>query len=193
MKRIRFAVCFSSLLLLTIPLQAHVMSFQPRPRDLYDLPHGYYFTWGISIQPDVSRVQVTAAQLKFDDIRNWNAGPNKLYVHLLDSAPEGVRGYRDNQGGGDNFAGQGIELITYTDLPNYAQDLVYDFDPVEISTLNGYIHNGANMALGLDPDCHFYNHGVSLDVRYETVPEPGCVALIVLGGTIGLIRRHRRR
>lgn len=193
MKCTVIAACLSPVLLLTAFLQAEVVSFQPSPGDLYDLPHNYYFTWGISMQGDVSHRQVTAAQLKFRRIRNWTDGPNELYVHLLDSAPLGVRRYWDNQSGGDNFAGQGIELVTYTNLPDYSQNLVHEFGPAQIATLNNYIQNGANVALGLDPDCHFYNCGISLDMWYQSIPEPGCTPLIALGATLGLLKKHRRR
>ncbi len=192
MKSFAIATCLSLLSFLAAPLQAGMISFQPDPRDLDDLPHQYYFTWGLRMDQDVSLLHVQEAQLRFKSIRNWDNGPNRLYVHLLDWAPEGVRSYWDNEGGGDNFAGEGIELVTYTNLPSQPQDLVYSFTPDEVATLNDYIQNGADVALGIDPDCHFWNRGVSLDMCYQVVPEPACIALMALGTTLGIGKRFRR-
>jgi len=52
-----------------------------------------------------------------------------------------------------------------------------------------------NFGIGADPDCHFYNCGVSLDMSYRTpVPEPG--TLLLVGGAlsvVGIVRRRRRK
>jgi PEP-CTERM motif-containing protein len=78
------------------------------------------------------------------------------------------------------------QLYTYT----------YTFQADELAALNTYIVDGI-LALGLDPDCHFFNNGISLDLttitNSQTVPEPG--SLLLLGTGLALARRRylRRR
>ena len=172
--------------------RADFINLHPAPADLHDLDHYKYYTWGISAQDDVPLIVLSSAVLHFDNIRNWDNKPNDLYVHLLDWAPDGVTVGRDNQGGGDNFAGQGILLAHYEDLPNTPQDLTYVFDAAEMTTLNGYFQNGGDFALGFDPDCHYYNRGVTLRLGYELLPEPGSLVVIVTGAIGALLRRRRK-
>ena len=193
MSKTVLSVAAIALLLSSAPLLADDLVLRPKPADLYDLDHGKYYTWGLSTEQDISLVVVSGAVLRFDDIRNWDNSPNVLYVHLLDAAPGGVTTYSDGQGGGDNFAGQGIELVTYRDLTTQARDLEYVFTNTEVDAFNAYLQNGSNVALGFDPDCHFWNEGVSLEFCYDVVPEPTCAALVVLGAVATLRRRRARR
>ncbi|MBN1555811.1 MAG: hypothetical protein JXA11_13790 [Phycisphaerae bacterium] len=170
---------------------ADVIELQPNPVDLYDLDHGWYYTWGIVAGRDISGFVITGASLFFDDIRNWDASDNDLWIHLLDSAPSGVRAYRDYGGGGDAFAYQGVLLEHYEDLPVTAQDITYTFTNDEVLALNLYLQNGDNFALGFDPDCHFYNNGVTLRLVYTSVPEPACLAVLSVGALLPRRRRIR--
>ncbi len=192
MKHLVCATVMSAVLSCVGSAGADCITLRPSPPDLYDLPHKYYLTWGIRLDEQIGEVRFTAARLRLDDIRNWDDGPNTLYVHLLDSAPEGVRAHWDNQGGGDAFAGQGVALVTYVDLPSTRQDLIYEFTPEELGALNQYVRSGNDLALGFDPDCHYDNSGVSLDLFCRPVPEPGALVLVLAGGALALLRRSRR-
>ena len=171
--------------------EAATYTFQPTPADLYDLDHSSYYTWGIDWDIPAGEI-IVSASLSFDDIRNWDSESNDLWVHLLDSATAGVTSDRDNQGGGDNFSGQGILLHHWQDLPASAQDITYDFDPFEIATLNTYLTDG-NFGLGFDPDCHYYNNGITLNIETASVPIPTTILLLgsgLLG--FGLLSRRKR-
>jgi len=170
---------------------ADLITLQPTPRDLHDLDHWKCYTWGMSIDADPAAVTIDGAVLSFDNIRNWDNRPNQLYVHLLDTAPAGVTVYRDSWGG-DSFAGQGIELVTYHNLTTTPRDIDYVFTSAEVDTFNQYLNNGGDVALGFDPDCHYYNDGVSLKLSYNVVPEPASATLILIGAAMVLMRRFRR-
>jgi len=168
----------------------------PPDKDLDDLNHYRYYTWGLdtpwSVVPDSDNEyeQAAGASLSFKSIRNWNDKPNVLYIHLLDYAPLGITKGYDGQGGGDNFADQGIVLRVYHNLPSTAQNLSYSFSEDQVTTLNEYAADG-RFALGFDPDCHFYNCGVKLDVCTEVVPEPATMTMLVVGGLAALRRRRK--
>jgi len=200
--RLLLAISIVAALISPLPASADVMTLEPTPRDLYDLDHNKYYTWGI--QPglgDPSLVVITCATLKFAGIFNWDWHNNDLYVHLLDTAPAGVTVGTDYEGGGDYFesaayASLGIDHILLThieDLPWYPpQNINVPFDAAALLALNQYYQNGGDFGLGFDPDCHFYNCGVSLEMCYEVIPEPATLSVLALGGMC-LVRRRRRR
>jgi hypothetical protein len=152
----------------------------PNPADLYDLDHEKAYTWGIDRSWSFDEA-VASATLSFDNIRNWDNNPNVLYIHLLDTASLGVRVFTDNQAVSDYFNGQGTVLTVYRNLPATAQDLSYSFNSDQIAFLNTYATDG-RFGLGFDPDCHFYNSGVSLELETASVPEPATMVMVVLGG-----------
>jgi hypothetical protein len=172
----------------TVPLE---VTLAPQPPDLNDLDHYKVYFWGFDLAVDPALV-LTQATLTFDNIRNWDHNDNVLYIHALDTASLGVHTVTDNQGGGDYFvtqyAGVHQHLVTYCDLPDKAQDLVYTFPDDELAALSSYLADG-RAAVGLDPDCRFYNDGVALKLAF--VPEPPSLGLLVLG-SLGLIWRRRR-
>ncbi|MBW1902422.1 MAG: hypothetical protein JRJ20_12420 [Deltaproteobacteria bacterium] len=157
---------------------AGAVSMQPDPVDLYDLSHGTYYIWGInwSIPPGETIVE---ASLSFDDIRNWKEEPNDLYVHLLDDPDVGTFSYCDTKSGNE-FENQGVLLNHWEDLSNTAQDITYHFDADELIALNQYAADG-NFGFGFDPDCHFYNDGITFTIETSAIPVPGAFFLLASG------------
>ena len=146
------------------------------------------------IVPDPWYEEVVGASLFIHSIWNWDNNPNDLWIHLLDDAPLGLTVGTDGEDGVDQFAGQGVLLVEYHNLGTTPQDLWYFFDDAQIAALNAYAADGV-FAIAFDPDCHFYNCGVTLDVGTERmeVPEPATMGLVGLGITLlGLIRARRK-
>lgn len=194
MKKIYSAVLLSllfSFAFVTLSWASTYTFTPPSPyEDLDDLDHYKYYTWGLNWDVPAGEV-VVGANLFFDDIRNYNDSDNDLYVHLLDSVAVGVAIFTDNQGGGDNFAGDGVLLNHWQNLPSTAQDITYNFSAAELVSLSSYLADG-NFGFGFDPDCHFYNNGITFTVETAPVPIPGAVWLLG-SGMLGLLVVRRKR
>jgi hypothetical protein len=203
---------------------ADTVTFQPTPANLNDLDHHSVYTWRID-NVNLTGKTLTGAKLTFKNIRNWETGPNMLFVHLLDTAKNaGVGTFIDdptnsgrvtditddfantrfhNQNGwlvangtADTFLAQRSFGTTGTD---WVIDLA-DVGPNHVNMLNilaAYIANGNNFAFGMDPDCHFFNDGITFQLTTTnnppaSVPEPTTMTLLGTG-LAGLYYRRRRK
>ena len=138
----RCLICLgAAILMFGVAGMAGAVTFVPADGDLYDLDHYQYLEWGINWDIPDGEV-IVSATLFMDNIRNWDNYPNDLWVHLLDTVAEGVTTYTDYQGGGDDFAGQGILLNHWEDLTTTPVDITYNFDAFEVATLNTYAADG---------------------------------------------------
>ena len=197
MMRLRHVLVAVVLVLTVQTAFATVYELVPSDHDLYDLDHDWAYEWGFSIDVPEDEV-IVGASLFFNDIRNWDNRSNDLWVTLLDSDFTGIHTFYDNEGGGDYFAGDGLLLDHWEDLPSTAQDITYHFDVAEIVRLSENFADDDRAGVGFDPDCHFYNRGVKLTIETDKqggddppIPEP-LAGSILLGG-LGMLAARRRR
>lgn len=182
--------------------QAALIELTPNPANLGDLEHSTAYSWGIAT-PNLAGLVVLDAELRIDNLRNWIPDPSAvLHVQLLGSAPLGVTEHWDNVDG-NYFGGIGIHLTTFTDLPPYDEagmltgasvDLRYTLTAAQLDAMLAMGADGG-FGLGFDPDCHFYNDGISLvlNTAPAPVPEPGTFALLGIGLLgAGLLRLRKK-
>jgi hypothetical protein len=181
--------------------KADLYTLQPPPspnHDLWDLNHDNYYAWKITpSQLNLSSDEVIiGASLFFDNILNWDGQSNALHISLLTGddlyfADEVYTGY-DDEGNGDDVLADfaGLPLVMFQNLPNTPQDLYYNFTTSDIAMLSAFAEDGT-FGIGFDPDCHFWNDGITLTV--ETIPEPATCLLLGLGALISVRRTRRKR
>lgn len=187
---------------------------QPSPADAYDLDHSCFYIWDADISLQENEV-LTSVSLFFNNINNWKIESyDRLFIGLLNENEmnSAVSDYNMTKAFSsnvykavDNAFGNALanysELLTvFTDDNEYwhyyygwvnpSEDFIYDFTSSEIDLLNSYIADGGSFGIGLDPDCHFYNCGISLCYEVETIPEPAAVALMFIGA---LFLRRRKQ
>ena len=192
------------------------LSYQPNPVNLYDLDHHEVYTWRIdNITVDPSTI--TSATLSFSNIRNWDSAQNVLHLHLLDTAINpAVASFQDvdqtqapvvdftddfanpryhNSPGWLTANGTADTLLGNPSFGTTGTNYSITFNSTELSALQSYIAHGHDIAFGLDPDCHFYNSGITFTIQSCPVPEMSAtlpiIALLALGGMAELSRRRR--
>jgi hypothetical protein len=188
----------------------------------FDLDHHNAYTWKIGSLATIPTGQtITSAQICFKNIANWDTNTNKLFVHLLNSgfsagnstASGAVRWVVDspNDNVTDDYfshgvttlgAAQGVDNIKLFEASfnmvgqggYVAQNYVYNFTAAQLASLAAFINAGNDIAFGFDPDCHYWNNGITFTYTTAVAPVPEPVSMVLLGtGLAGLYVRRRRR
>ncbi len=179
---------------------------------LNSLDHYSMYTWrigGVNLAGQV----IKSATLSISQIYDWSGGTpaDRLFIHLLDTAKyAGVASSSDPPPSfptvNDNFNGanplvasgtQGITLESNLNFPvNSPQNYTRSFTASELQTLTSYINNNGDFAFGFDPDCHYFDNGLTFQMvlgKSAPVPEPSSAVLLatLAGGILLAIRKLR--
>ncbi|HEX8847340.1 MAG TPA: PEP-CTERM sorting domain-containing protein [Pyrinomonadaceae bacterium] len=194
---------------------ADTITFQPSPVDLNDLDHHSVYTWRVN-NLDLNGKTITGAKLTITNIRNWDSNPNRLFIHLLDTARNaGVASFTDDPNSSntsvsiiDDFVntryhnqsnwlvanGTADTFLASQSFTTTPTNYVLNFSAAQLQILSAYIANGSNFALGFDPDCHFFNDGIKFEITYNNAPIPEPATMVLLGtGLAGVAAKIRKR
>lgn len=201
--------------------RATTYTYSPTPANLNNLDHHFVYAWRINNLPTLgNNVAIAGATLTFKHIANWDNTANMLFVHLLDTSKyAGVSSFVDATGSPvpssqihDNFAapylnttnssspyynplivaGAGNTFLFSRSFTTTPTDYTFTFTPAELVVLLSYMNNGHDIAFGIDPDCHYFNDGITFGFWTRSVAEGGS-SVILLALSMGAILAVRRK
>jgi hypothetical protein len=213
-----FTFCALAFVALAHTSRATVLSYTPSPSDLNDLDHHEVYTWQIDNINLPTNSIIQSATLTFTNIANWDGNPNMLFVHLLDTSKYGgVASFQDvnpnqvpvtdidddfvdtrfhNSPGWLVAPGTADTALFNKSFTTTASTYIYTLTAAQLTALASYIANGNDIALGFDPDCHFFNDGITFTINYVTPIPEATTALPVfclIAVAMGFELRRRRR
>jgi hypothetical protein len=230
----RIVLSLAALLILGLPATAYadVFTFNAPPTapndgsggpNQFDLDHFNAYTWRVSNVTIPAGHQITSATLTITSIRNWDANPNTLFIHLLDTARtyntsggtpwhsstvNGVTRFADVNSGqvpvtaiSDAFlssnplvaAGTADTLLAAPSFTTTARTYVLNLTQAQITALAAYIANGSDFAFGFDSDCHFWNNGIRFSFTTAPTATPEPITMALLGSGLAGFGYLQRR
>lgn len=151
---------------------------------LNETPEGNWTEIGSNSYSTTFKADERGTRFTYDDDRDY------------DFPYTGTFGTVDNPYGSDYFVADyfdGDPLVTYSDNEDGTFNFSYEFSVEDLALFQSYVDDGGIVAFGFDPDCHFTNSGV----RLEVVPEPTMITLLGLSllsfGGLSATRFRRRK
>lgn len=161
----------------------------------FSLDHDYAYAWGINYSLPANNF-VNFASITIKDLNNSDNEDNVLYVSLLSGAAVGVTATADSAASENFFATQPgfvLDLGQYKDYDaSTFANYTIKIEGAQLTALNQALTDG-NVGFGFDPDCHYTNGGITLNMTTAVAPEPiSCVLFVVGSGVFGMAARRRK-